>query len=174
MRKLFTPDYYIHGFDALTPAYLKKYGIQLLACDIDNTLIPHDEELPSEKALVFLNEMKKAGIKIVFISNNVEERVTIFANGLDIPCYPFAMKPLKKTYRRMLKDVKIEKAHIAVLGDQLLTDMLGANRMGLHTILTAPIVQRDLSFTKINRIVESFIFFILKLTNRLRKGEFDA
>lgn len=173
MLKLFTPNYYIHSFDTLKPAYLKKHDIRLLVCDIDNTLVPHDVALPDDKVLAFLKSIKDAGIKIVLISNNVEDRVVTFAKGLDIPYYPFAMKPLPKTYRKMINEHKIDKKHIAVIGDQLLTDVLGANLMGLHTILTAPVVQRDLSFTKFNRMFESVIFSLLKLTKRLRKGEFD-
>lgn len=173
MLKLFTPNYYIHSFDTLKPSYLKKHGIRLLVCDIDNTLVAHDVALPDEKVLTFLKSMRDAGIQIVFISNNVEERVAAFAKGLDIPYYPFAMKPLSKTYRKMIQDVKIDKPCIAVIGDQLMTDILGANRMGFHTILTAPVVQRDLSFTKFNRLFESVVFVLLRWTKRLRKGEFD-
>ncbi|MEG0528301.1 MAG: HAD hydrolase-like protein, partial [Longicatena sp.] len=91
----------------------------------------------------------------------------------DVLCYPFAMKPLPKTYRRIIKDIKVSKQHIAVLGDQLMTDVLGANMMGLHTILTAQAVERDLSFTKVNRIAENIVFKLLKVTKKLTKGEFD-
>ena len=82
MLKLFTPDYYIHSFSALRPEYLLEHGIRLLVCDIDNTLVPHDVALPDEKAVQFIRGMQEAGIRVVFISNNVEERVETFANGL--------------------------------------------------------------------------------------------
>ena len=83
------------------------------------------------------------------------------------------MKPLPKTYRRIVKDFALSKQEVAVLGDQLLTDMLGANLMGFYTILSAPVVERDLSFTKFNRFFEAIIFRLLKLSGRLTKGEFD-
>ena len=79
MLKLFTPDYYIHSFSALRPEYLLEHGIRLLVCDIDNTLVPHDVALPDEKAVQFIRGMQEAGIRVVFISNNVEERVETFA-----------------------------------------------------------------------------------------------
>ncbi|MCR0328881.1 YqeG family HAD IIIA-type phosphatase [[Clostridium] innocuum] len=173
MLKLFTPDYYIHSFAALRPQYLKEHGIRLLVCDIDNTLVPHDVAVPDEKAVRFIRGMQKAGIRVVFISNNVEERVMTFAKGLDADCYPFAMKPLPKTYWKMLKEQGVEKQEVAVIGDQLMTDILGANLVGLHTVLTAPVVTRDLSFTKFNRFFESIVFQLLQKTGRLRKGEFD-
>lgn len=173
MLKIFTPNYYIHSFQALRVEYLKEHDIRLLVCDIDNTLVPHDVAVPDETALAFLDRIRKAGIQIVFISNNVEERVATFAQGLDIPFYPFALKPLPKTYRQLLKDYPGMKGHVGVIGDQLMTDILGANIVGFHTILTAPVAQRDLSFTKVNRIFESMVFWLLKKTKRLVKGEFD-
>lgn len=173
MLKLFTPDHYIHNYSALRVAYLKEHDIDVLLCDIDNTLVPHDVAVPDEDVFAFLKGIQDAGIRIVFISNNVEERVHTFAKGIDARCYPFAMKPLPKTYRLVLKDLQVDKKHVAVLGDQLMTDILGANLMGLHTILTAPAVTRDLSFTKFNRFFENIVYRLLKMSNRLTKGEFD-
>ena len=67
----------------------------------------------------------------------------------------------------------VSRNEVAVIGDQLMTDMLGANIMRLFTILTAPIVQRDLSFTKFNRIFERMVFFLLEKSGKLKRGEFD-
>ena len=173
MLKLFTPNYYIHRYTALRPAFLKEQGIQLLICDIDNTLVPHDVAVPDDEAIAFLKSIQDAGIQIVFISNNVEERVATFAKGLNIPFYPFAMKPLPKTYLKMLKDFHVKRDVVAVLGDQLMTDILGANVMRFYTILTAQVVERDLSFTKVNRVFENIVFSLLKVTGKLVKGEYD-
>ena len=173
MLKLFCPNYYIHSYRALTASYLKEHGITMLLCDIDNTMVAHDEPLPDRDVHTFVESMKNAGIRIVFISNNVEERVQRFVSELDVAGYSFAMKPLPKTYRRIVKDFALSKEEVAVLGDQLLTDMLGANLMGFYTILSAPVVERDLSFTKFNRFFEAIIFRLLKLSGRLTKGEFD-
>lgn len=173
MRKLFTPNYYIHRYDALRVDVLKEQHITLLLCDIDNTLVPHDIAIPDNDVLIFLKGIQDAGIRIIFISNNVEERVMRFAEHLDIDCYPFAMKPLSKTYRRILKDTNVNKKQVAMLGDQMMTDMLGANLMGFYTILTAPVVERDLKCTKINRMFENMVFTVLKRMGRLKKGEFN-
>ena len=173
MLKLFTPNYYIHRYTALRPAFLKEQGIQLLICDIDNTLVPHDVAVPDDEAIAFLKSIQDAGIQIVFISNNVEERVATFAKGLNIPFYPFAMKPLPKTYRKMLKDFHVKRDVVAVLGDQLMTDILGANVMRFYTILTAQVVERDLSFTIVNRVFEYIVFSLLKVNGKVVKGEYD-
>lgn len=174
--KLFTPKYYIHQYDVVTANYLKKQGISVLLCDIDNTLVAHDVALPDERVIMFLKRMIDAGIQVIFVSNNVEDRVKTFveACGIQTAYYAFSMKPLSKTYRKILKEYGYQRKEVAMLGDQLMTDILGANWMGFYTILTAPVVQRDLSFTKINRIFESMVFYLLRITGRLKKGDYDA
>ena len=79
---------------------------------------------------------------MAFVSNNVKERVETFAREFHAPCYPFAKKPLKRTYRKDdERDCGYAPHQIAVLGDQLLTDMLGANRMHFYSILTKPVAE---------------------------------
>lgn len=171
--KLFTPDYYVESYRALDVERLKQYGIRLLVCDIDNTLAAHDEPLPDDAAKAFVKRVRDAGIQVVFISNNKRERVERFASCFDAKCYPFARKPLKQTYRKMLRELRYAPHQVAVLGDQLLTDMLGANRMHFYTILTRPLVSRDLNCTKVNRVFENLVFHVLEHQGKLKRGEYD-
>lgn len=175
MLRLFTPKSYISGFQKLDIAKLKKLGIKVLLCDIDNTLVAHDEPDPSEEVKEFLMNVHNEGFEIILISNNVTERVIRFAKGLpmNVKTYPFAKKPLKLTYQKILRENHLKKEEVAVLGDQLLTDVLGANRVHLYTVLTHPVAQKDLACTKINRIIENMVFYILKVSGKLTKGKFD-
>ena len=173
MKKLFTPDCYIRSFRDLNLKRLCCMGIQVLVCDIDNTLVAHDEALPNEAVKKFIKKAKAEGLRVVLVSNNVKERVDTFAQDLAVKTYPFAQKPLKKTYRKMMKDSGCKAQQIAVLGDQLLTDMLGANRVGFYTILTTPVAQKDLKCTKINRFFENMVFNVLALQGKLHRGEYD-
>lgn len=173
MRKLFTPDWYVASYRNLDLERLVRLGIRVLVCDIDNTLVAHDMADPDEAVFTFVDAVKKSGLHMVLLSNNVKERVERFAASLDVATYPFARKPLKKTYVKMMKDMNCQPHQVAVLGDQLLTDMLGANRVGCYTILTQPVAQRDLRCTKINRFFENFVFAVLKAQGKLRKGEFN-
>lgn len=173
MRKLFTPDYYIENFQSLDLNRLLERNIKVLVCDIDNTLVAHDEAEPSEAVKTFIQNVKAKGIQVVLVSNNVKERVERFAQELEVKTYPFARKPLKGTYLKMMKDANCAPAQIAVLGDQLLTDMLGANRVGFYTILTNPVAQKDLTCTKINRFFENMVFEVLRMQGKLHKGEYD-
>lgn len=173
MRKIFTPNLYIKSYQSLNIERLKQHKIKVLVCDIDNTLVAHDEAYPDENVKAFIKRVKAAGIQVVLVSNNVKERVETFAHELDVKTYPFAKKPLKGTYLKMMRDCGCKPKEIAVLGDQLLTDMLGANRVGFYTILTHPVAQKDLTCTKINRVVENFVFCLLNVQGKLKKGEFD-
>lgn len=176
MLSLFTPNYYIHRYDALRVEYLKEHGIELLLCDIDNTLVPHDVADADEEAKAFLKKILDANIQIVFVSNNVEERVARFAKCFDLPYYHFALKPLPKTYLKVLKDFGYKgknKKKVAVLGDQMMTDVLGSKLCGLHVILTNQVVERDLTCTKWNRKLENIMFYLLKKFKRLERGVYD-
>ncbi|MGL5977691.1 MAG: YqeG family HAD IIIA-type phosphatase [Erysipelotrichaceae bacterium] len=172
MLSKFYPNVYVERYTALNVEKLKQQGITLLLCDIDNTLVAHDEALPNEEVIAFVQRVQAAGIAIVLVSNNKLKRVQTFAEALGLPYYAFAKKPLKQTYRQILKDLQVEPKHIAAFGDQLLTDVLGANRMGIYPMLTKPLVIRDLNVTKINRSLENFVFFLLKRTHALSKGEY--
>lgn len=171
--KLFVPHYYIESFQTLSIEYLKKHHIKVLFCDIDNTLVAHDEASANEEVIAFLQKVKQANIEVIFISNNVKERVYRFAEDFDIQAYAFARKPLKMTYKKIMRDTGYRKGEIAVLGDQLLTDILGGNRMGYFTILTSPVVKKDLTCTKFNRKIESILYFILEKRKKLRRGVYD-
>ena len=171
--KLFTPDYYVESYRTLDLERLKRHGIRVLVCDIDNTLAAHDEPLPDAQAIAFVLRVRDAGIQVVFISNNKRERVERFAGAVDAKCYPFARKPLKQTYRKMLRDLHYAPHQVAVLGDQLLTDILGGNRMHMTTILTTPLVQRDITWTRLNRLVEQQLYRLLEKKKKLKRGVYD-
>ncbi len=173
MSKLFLPHYYIESFHTLNVDHLIKHNIKVLLCDIDNTLVAHDEVSPSAQVVSFINKVKEAGIEVILISNNVEERVRNFAKDLDVKTYAFARKPLKITYRKIMKETGYKAEDIAVLGDQLLTDVLGGNRMRYFTILTSPVAKRDLPCTKLNRKVENFIYYMLEKRKKLKRGVYD-
>ncbi len=167
------PHYYIESFQTLNVERLIERNIKVLLCDIDNTLVAHDEAYPGTNVIAFIHKVKEAGIEVIFISNNVEERVSNFAKDLDVKAYAFARKPLKMTYKKIMKETGYRRDEIAVLGDQLLTDVLGGNRMRYFTILTSPVAKRDLPCTKLNRKVENMIYFILEKQKRLKRGIYD-
>lgn len=172
MLRLFVPNMYIKNFQCLNLEKLRSMGIKVLICDIDNTLAPHDESKPTDGAIQFINTAISMGFHIAVVSNNTKERVRTFCEGLDVYYVPSARKPLAKGFRRIRKHFHVEKNEMAMMGDQLLTDMLGANHYGIFTILSSPLVIRDIAITKFNRQFENKLFDMLANHKLLVKGEY--
>lgn len=173
MIKLFKPDKYVKDYRNVNLDALKKQGIHLIICDIDNTLVAHDESHPNRNVIDFVNKVHTAGFDFCLISNNFNDRVTTFAKALKVKNYPMAKKPLKLTYKKIMKETGYKPHEIASIGDQIMTDVLGGNRMKIYTILTSPLVERDIASTKINRIFENIVFKRLAKKGYLTKGEFN-
>lgn len=173
MIHLFTPDEYLKNFTYVDVEKIKKKDKKLIICDIDNTLVAHDESMPSKEAKAFVKRVQDSGLDICLISNNHKDRVQVFAEDLGLPFYSFAKKPLKLTYRKILKDYKMKAKDIVAIGDQMLTDVFGAKRMRIYCILTNPLVERDLNSTKFNRKIENQVFRVLERKKILKKGEFN-
>ena len=173
MIRLFRPFKYIKSFHFIDINHLKEHKKKLIICDIDNTLVAHDEALPSQAVKDFVLQVQNAGLLICLISNNNKERVQRFADALKIKCYGFAKKPLRLTYKQILKDYNMKPSDIVAVGDQLLTDVLGGNRMNIDVILTHPLVTRDLKATKLNRRLENQIYRHLEKKKIMKRGVFD-
>ncbi len=171
--KLFTPDKYVKSYQDVDLEGLKRLGIKLIICDVDNTLVAHDEKKPNQKVHQFKNKVVEEGFEFCLISNNVSERVSVFANELDVKYYANAKKPSLFTYHKISKDYHLNANQIAGIGDQLLTDILGGNRANIYTILTHPLYTKDLIWTKINRSLENLVFKRLMRKGILKKGEFN-
>ena len=130
---------------------------------VDNTLIDYYKNLSTE-TIEWANNLKSEGIKLYILSNsNKEEKVKKVAQELDIPYKYFAKKPLKKAFIQVKEKLKEENKNIAVVGDQIFTDILGGNRCNMFTILIEPIDKKDIWITELKRPIENFI------KNRYRK-----
>ncbi|WP_078545502.1 YqeG family HAD IIIA-type phosphatase [Litchfieldia alkalitelluris] len=154
MLKTFLPNEHVKNVFDISPEHLVEKGIKGIITDLDNTLVEWDRPHATDKLIEWFKEMKKHGIMITIVSNNNEVRVKAFSDPLDTPFIYEARKPLVRAFRRALRDMKLNKNEVVVIGDQLLTDVLGGNRSGLHTILVVPVAQTDGFFTRINRRIE--------------------
>lgn len=162
------PNLYIEHYKDIDLNFIRQKGIKALFIDVDNTLVPYFEPLPTDEAKEFISKCLALDFKICIISNNTQERVDRFASSINLPYYHFASKPLPFKYIKAMKEMHLNKKEIAVLGDQLMTDVIGGKLMGFMTILQKPLVEKDLIYTKINRKIEKSL---LKLMN-LKQGEF--
>ncbi len=175
MLNLFLPNKHVKSIFDVTPAFLQAEGKKGIIVDLDNTLVPWNVEYATEKVIQWLKEMEDANIKVTIFSNNSEERVTVFAEPLGTPFVFKANKPMKRAFKQVNEQMQLEREEIVVIGDQLLTDILGGNRAGFYTILVVPIVQSDAPITKFNRNMERLILNYFyrkgKLSRRMMDGE---
>ena len=157
MKKLY-PNIYLKKVEDITIQTLIKNKIKLLILDVDNTLIDYYKNL-SEEVINWAKEMKGQGIKLYILSNtNNEEKVKTVAQKLDIKYKHFAMKPLKRGFKYIQKETNIKPENIAVVGDQIFTDVLGGNRSKMFTILVEPIdSKKDYWYTAWKRPIENKI-----------------
>ena len=154
MGRLLTPDAYIKSIYSISPEGLKKDGIKGLILDIDNTLVPTYTRDADIKVKTFVDSLKKNGIKTVIVSNAKQERVEQFCRHLDIDYFYKALKPFKKGYLKAVESMGLEPRDVAIAGDQLFTDILGGNLLGMKTLLIKPIDCNEPFPIKIKRIFE--------------------
>ncbi|MFC5542071.1 MAG: YqeG family HAD IIIA-type phosphatase [Bacilli bacterium] len=165
MYKLFLPNEFVTSVFEITPEKLKRLGIRGLITDLDNTLIEWNRKDATEEVAKWMRMMQEAGIQIVIASNNSEARVKRFAEPLNLPYVYRAKKPLGQAYKAALKKLQLNKKEVAMIGDQLLTDILGAKRLNLYTFLVRPVAESDGFVTRFNRFFERRLFNVLR-----RKG----
>lgn len=168
---LFIPDMYQKSIYDIDYDKLKEKGIKCLLFDLDNTLVPVNADVPSKKVKELFAYLEKS-FKVIIISNSNKKRLIPFKEGLNVDVAASSRKPFKKKYLKIMKIYRFKEYEIAAIGDQLLTDICGANRVGVTSILINPIGEYEKFGTKINRFFERFIYRKLKKKNILTKGEF--
>lgn len=154
MLKHFLPNEHVKSILDIKPEKLKERGVKGIITDLDNTLVEWDRPLATPALIKWFDEINKHNILVTIVSNNNEARVKAFADPLKIPFIFRAKKPLVPAFNRAIKQMGIKKEEAVVIGDQLMTDVLGGNRGGFHTILVVPVAQTDGLATKFNRFME--------------------
>lgn len=165
MYNFLLPDEFVQSIFEITPEKLQSLGIRGIITDLDNTLVEWDRADATEELTAWMKELQEAGIRVLIASNNHEERVKSFAEPLGIPYIHRAKKPLGGAYYRGLVQLKLKRDEVAMVGDQLLTDVFGGKRQKLYTFLVRPVAESDGLVTRFNRFVERRVFNDLK-----RKG----
>ncbi len=144
-----------------------KMGAKALVLDVDNTLSTHHGMELVEGLLEWIEEMKKAGVPLLVLSNSKEKRVKPFAEKIGLEFISLGLKPLPLGYIRAAKRLGLKVKEIALAGDQVFTDYLGARLTGARIILLKPIKLEDKISFKIRR------FFERKLLKNVEKGRFQ-
>lgn len=151
------PSKYVTTVKAINIEFLDKNHIKGLILDVDNTLIDIDRKM-LEGVDKWVEDLKKAGIKFCILSNsNQLDKIGNVAEKLNIPFIHFAKKPLKSGFKKAKKVLNLDEKEIAVVGDQIMTDIIGANRSHMFSILVKPIKEKDYFITRIKRPIEKMI-----------------
>lgn len=151
------PEVYFDNVLQIDVAFMQAHGLSGLILDVDNTLIDLDKKmLPG--TIEWADSLKSAGIKLCILSNsNKKEKVEKVASDLSIPYFYFGKKPLKCGFRKVLKTFDLPSSCVGVVGDQIMTDIIGARRCKMFPILVKPISEKDIWITKIKRPIEQKI-----------------
>lgn len=157
MLNLFLPKKQVHTIFDIEPSLLKTKGIKGIIVDLDNTLVPWNVAHATDEVIDWIRKMEEVDIKVTIFSNNNKERVTVFAEPLGTDFIYKAKKPLPRGFNVAKKKMNLKRDEIAVIGDQLLTDILGGNLNRFYTILVTPLVQSDARITTFNRNLERII-----------------
>ncbi|MFC3748283.1 YqeG family HAD IIIA-type phosphatase [Paenibacillus sp. GCM10012306] len=134
---------------------LYQQGYRGIITDLDNTLVGAKAPLATTELLVWFQKVKELGFKLIIVSNNNMDRVSRFATPLNIEFVHQARKPINAPFYKAMQMMDLSPKQTIVVGDQMLTDVYGGNRLGLYTVLVLPISIKDEGFgTRINRRVE--------------------
>lgn len=142
---------------------LERAGIRGLIIDLDNTVVDWGGSEIAREHFAWVSDARDRGFRMVMLSNNFSERVTQVARQMEIPFVASALKPLPTGFLTAVRRLGLPRREIAVVGDQLFTDVLGARLCGLYSILTEPLARRD-------HPVTGFFRFFERLLLRQRRG----
>lgn len=167
MLKNYIPNFHYQNIYQIDYNKMYEKGYRYLFFDLDNTLISYDETKPTNENMLLFSNLKNLGFQIIIVSNSVKKRVKKYANLANLEYISFSMKPFSRGFKKAIKKLKIKKENINLIceiGDQMMTDVYGSNKMGFTSVLVDPIkIKTEKFFTRFNRKRE------LKIKNKLKK-----
>ncbi len=146
----------------ITPEFLRQQGIDLLMLDFDNTMLPYTSRVPTQELLTWIDGMKQSGIRLCVVSNSKKDKAVSFCSAHDIACITHSKKPTGRGIRKCLDLFDAKPRQTALVGDQIFTDVLGANCAGAASILVKPIHLHNI-WLKLRHVAEQpFIYLARK------------
>ena len=169
----FIPDMYQKSIYHIDYDKLQDNGIKCLLIDLDNTCVPYKDKEPNKKLIDLFETLKDMDFKIIIFSNALKGRIKPFKDVLNVDCLARANKPYKKNFLKVIKLFNYDLSEVAIIGDQLYTDILGGNKFGIKTILVNPMSSDDMFITRfIYRTLEKRIYKKLMSKNILIRGKY--
>lgn len=154
---LFRPDIKKHRITDLSPELLRRFGIKGLILDVDNTLSTHHGQELIEGLVDWLDSMRREGFPMVVLSNSKHARVEPFSQKIGLDFVSLGLKPLPFKYGAALRKLGLGRREVAAIGDQIFTDILGGNLVGVKTVLVTPVLpEKGWSF-RLRRRIEKIL-----------------
>ena len=157
IEKYLFPDKFCQSIYEIDFAGLHASGITGLALDVDNTLVPPGARKPDGRAAALIGSLRDAGFEICIVSNSTRRRVAEFATGFGVFAISGAGKPAAAGFLKASRLLKRDLAGMCAIGDQIFTDVLGAKRVGMKSILTKKLTGIEIFTVMLKRIPEFFV-----------------
>ena len=155
---LLKPEFWFDTIYDIDYENLYNDGVRALFFDIDNTMSGYEEENPSEKLNEFVKKLREMGFSVSVLSNAKAGRSKHFAEYLNADFEGHALKPRRKGFVSLAERLGVKPCEVAMIGDQLFTDIWGANRYGCRSVLVTPInPEGDPGFVRFKRLFERSI-----------------
>ena len=173
MIELFRPDIYQKSIYHIDYDKLKESGIKCLLFDLDNTLVPFVEKEPNKRLIDLINDLKDMDFKVIIFSNASKNRLKPFKDTLLVDCSYNSRKPMTGKFLKVIKKFNYNISNVAIIGDQVMTDILGGNRVGITTILVNPMSNKDRLATRMFcRTSEHKILKVLEKKGIFKRGKY--
>ena len=153
----FKPTGTLHRVTDITPEMLRALSVRAIVLDVDNTMSTHGSQTPHTGVLEWTRRISACGVKLIVVSNNYKKRVAPFAAQFDLPYISFACKPSPFGYLRAKRLAGVRVRDCLVVGDQIFTDILGANLCGMKSVLLDPIAPDPAVTVRFKRWLEHFL-----------------
>lgn len=172
MLRTFYPDAYLNSVHDVDFAAFQEKGYRAVLFDIDNTLVCHGAPA-NQEIIAFFEELRSLGYQAMVMSNNKEPRVKSFAEAVGGIGYVYkAGKPAKGSYLHCMEKMGTDKSNTLFVGDQLFTDVWGAKRCGIYSILVKPIDKHEEIQIVLKRLLERVVLYFYKKECKKRECKY--
>ena len=168
----YVPDIYQKSIYTINYDSLLLRGIKCILFDLDNTLVPINEKKPDPRTKELFLELKDKGFKIIIFSNSPKVRLKPFKEELEVDCCANACKPSTKKFNMVMNLYHYEFSEMAIVGDSLIDDIGGGNKVGITTILINQIGKREFPIAFLKRQYEKRILKKLRIAGLFTKGRY--
>ena len=155
MWKRLIPFAHAQSIFEIDVSFYKNLGVKFILVDLDNTLDSYKTETPSKRVIDLKEDLLMEGIELIITSNNTGKRVTKYSRALGVRFMSKVGKPFSRKLLKKLRELKIQKHEVILIGDQIVTDISCANRAKIKSVLTEKLVEEDQPTTRFNRLFDN-------------------